>query len=101
MMVDPKLICLTPCRNEAWVIDIHLKAASLWADHIIVGDQMSDDGTREIVARYAKAILVDNHAQGYDEGERHRVSLRRRGGFLVRRFFLLLIRTRFYPLTGP
>jgi hypothetical protein len=70
----PRFICLTPCRNEGWLIDNHLKAASRWADAIVVGDQMSDDDTREIVqAHGSKAILVDNTSQGYDEGERHRV----------------------------
>lgn len=52
----------------------HLKAASAWADAIVVGDQMSDDDTREIVRAHGpKALLVDNAAEGYDEGERHRV----------------------------
>jgi hypothetical protein len=74
-MSETKVICLTPCRNENWVIDIHLKAASRWADHIIVGDQISDDGTRETVQRYPKASIVDNRGKGYDEGERHRVVL--------------------------
>jgi hypothetical protein len=72
-MPETKVICLTPCRNENWIIDIHLKAASQWADHIIVGDQISDDGTRDTVRRYPKACLVDNYGKGYDEGERHRV----------------------------
>jgi hypothetical protein len=74
-MPATKVICLTPCRNEHWVIDTHLKAASRWADHIIVGDQNSNDGTRETVRHYPKACIVDNHGEGYDEGERHRVVL--------------------------
>jgi len=74
MSSSPRFICLTPCRNEGWVIGNHLKAASAWADAIVVGDQMSDDDTREIVQAHGpKAILADNKAKGYDEGERHRV----------------------------
>ena len=74
MSQPTRFVCLTPCRNEGWVIANHLKAASTWADAIVVGDQMSDDDTREIVrARAPKAILADNTAKGYDEGERHRV----------------------------
>jgi len=72
-MSKTKVICLTPCRNESWVIDIHLNAASQWADYIIVGDQTSDDGTRETVRRYPKACLVDNHCKGYDEEQGKRV----------------------------
>ena len=74
---EPQIICLTPCKDEAWFIDTFLAAASCWADHIVVGDQMSTDGMREIVRRYPKAILVDNHGIGYDEGERHRVVFER------------------------
>jgi hypothetical protein len=74
-MPATKVICLTPCRDENWVIDIHLKAASQWADHIIVADQLSDDGTRETVRRHPKACLVDNHGKGHDDGERHRLVL--------------------------
>ena len=74
MTNTPRFICLTPCRNEGWVIGNHLKAASAWADAIVVGDQMSDDDTRDIVKGHGpQALLVDNKADGYDEGERHRV----------------------------
>lgn len=68
-----RFICLTPCRDESWVIGTHLQAASQWADSIVVGDQKSTDGTREIVRQFDKALLADNAADGYDEGERHRV----------------------------
>jgi Glycosyl transferase family 2 len=74
-MLETKVICLTPSRNENWVIGIHLKAASHWSDQIIVADQLSDDGTRETVARYPKARLVDNCGKGHDDGERHRILL--------------------------
>jgi len=57
------------------VIDIHLKAASQWANHIIVADQLSDDGTRETVRRYPKACLVDNNGKGSNTGERYRIVL--------------------------
>ena len=71
----PKIICVTPVRNEAWTLDRLLAAASLWADHIVIGDQHSTDDTRAIAVRYPKVILAENHGEGYDEGERHRVIL--------------------------
>ena len=40
----PLLIDLTPVFNEAWVLPAFLKATSLWADYIIIADQMSTDG---------------------------------------------------------
>ena len=47
----PLLVVLTPVRNEAWVLHAFLKATSLWADHIIIADQMSTDGSRDIYIR--------------------------------------------------
>ena len=56
----PLIIVITPVRNEAWVLDAFLACASSWADHIILADQHSTDGTREIAARYDKVMVVDN-----------------------------------------
>lgn len=53
-MNRPILIVLTPVFNEAWILPAFLKATSLWADYIIIADQMSTDGTREIIADFAK-----------------------------------------------
>ena len=59
-MNRPLLVVLTPVRNEAWILPAFLKATSLWADHIIIADQMSTDGSRDIYPQYEKVILVDN-----------------------------------------
>lgn len=72
-MSTPKLICLTPIKNEAWILERFLKCASTWADHIIVADQASDDGSREIARRFPKVILVENTATTYDERSRQRL----------------------------
>jgi len=61
--MKPKLICLTPVRNEAWVLDAFLTATSLWADHIIIADQNSTDGSREIYKKYPKATVIENNMQ--------------------------------------
>lgn len=58
--VSPLLVVLTPVRNEAWILHAFLKATSLWADYIIIADQMSTDGSREIYSQYEKVIVVDN-----------------------------------------
>jgi hypothetical protein len=71
----PTIICLTPVRNEAWILDVFLKCASLWADHIIIADQHSTDGSRDIALRYPKVILVDNDSAVYDEYSRQRILL--------------------------
>ena len=82
---------MTPTRNEAWVIRAFLECNSLWADYIIIADQMSTDGTREIIAEYinewnsinithhtshithrhkADVIMIDNTNPEFNEAER-------------------------------
>lgn len=63
----PPLIVVTPIRNEAWVLEAFLACASSWADHIILADQHSTDGSREIAAQYPKVTLVDNDAAEMDQ----------------------------------
>ena len=66
----PLLIVMTPVRNEAWVLHAFLRATSLWADYIIVADQMSTDGSRDIYPQYDKVILIDNTNPNFNEAER-------------------------------
>ena len=79
-MDKPIHIVMTPTRNEAWVIRAFLECNGLWADYIIICDQMSTDGTREIVTEYiekwkeeggkCKVILIDNTNPEFNEAER-------------------------------
>ena len=73
MVTNVKVVCLTPVRNEAWVLDRFLKATSLWADVIIVADQMSTDGSREIAVKYPKVVLIDNDTEDFNEPERQKL----------------------------
>lgn len=81
----PLLVVLTPVFNEAWILSAFLKATSLWADYIIVADQMSTDGSREIYEDFAtresiiesqehrcKLIVIDNPRK-----EMHQAATRR------------------------
>ena len=63
----PTMIVITPVRNEAWVLDAFLTCTSSWADYIILADQHSNDGTREIAAKYEKVILIDNPTKEWHE----------------------------------
>lgn len=72
-MNKPLLICMTPVRNEAWVLNAFLKATSLWADYIIIADQNSTDGSREIALTYPKVILVENNNPNFNEAERQKI----------------------------
>jgi hypothetical protein len=68
-----KIICMTPIKNESWILDKFLSAASVWADHIIVADQYSDDDSKEIALKYPKVILIENNCESYDEVGRQRL----------------------------
>jgi len=69
-MSKPLLICMTATRNYGWVTSAFLKANSLWADYIIIADQHSTDGTREMALQYPNVILLDNDNLNYSETER-------------------------------
>lgn len=76
-MSRPLLIVITPVRNEAWVLDAFLTHTSSWADYIIIVDQHSTDGSREIASRYEKVILLDNPTQEWFEVEARSLLLER------------------------
>lgn len=73
MNQNTTLICLTPVKNESWILHRFLKSASLWADHIIIADQNSTDNSREITLQYPKVILIENNAKEYNELERQQL----------------------------
>jgi glycosyltransferase involved in cell wall biosynthesis len=66
-MNKPQIFCLTPVKNEAWILERFLKCADLWADRIIISDQGSTDGSREIAQQFPKVTVLDNTAKEFDE----------------------------------
>lgn len=66
----PLLICLTATRNYGWITKAFLEANTKWADYIIIVDQMSEDGTREMASQYDNVIILDNHDLSYSETKR-------------------------------
>ncbi len=55
-----KVIALLPVKNEAWIIEHTLASLSGFCDVILVNDQQSIDGTREIAARFPKAVWIES-----------------------------------------
>lgn len=70
MNSQPIHIVMTPVRNEAWVLKAFLEATSRWADYIIIANQMSTDGSRDIYKQYPKVIVIDNKNPNFNEAER-------------------------------
>jgi hypothetical protein len=66
----PAVICITPVRNEAWILERFIRAALMWADRIVIVDHASDDGSREIAARFEQVTLVPYDEEAFDEPER-------------------------------
>jgi glycosyltransferase involved in cell wall biosynthesis len=103
-MGRPTIICLTPVLNEAWILDRFLKCSSLWADHIIIADQGSTDGSREIACRFPKVILIDNKSRTFNEAERQQLLLARAREVSGPKFLLALDADEFLSanfLTSP
>ena len=69
----PLIVCLTPVKDEAWILPRFLRCAASWADHVIVADQGSIDDSRAIVQNCAKTKLINNPGDRYDEGARQRL----------------------------
>jgi len=67
----PILIVLSCTRNYGWVTRAFLEGNLHWADYIVIVDQMSTDGTREMCAEYGdKVIIVDDPDMTYKESTR-------------------------------
>lgn len=76
-MVRPTIVCIMPVKNEAWILERSLSCASRWADHIVIADQCSTDGSQDIARRFAKVVLVDNVSEDYSEAERQDLLLKK------------------------
>ena len=73
VLLAAQVICVTPVRNEAWILERFLTSASLWADRIVVADQGSEDASRDIALRFPKVTLLENPSDRYDEVARQRL----------------------------
>lgn len=72
-MEKPLVICLTPIKDEAWILERFLRCASVWADRIIVADQQSKDGSKEIARSFSKVALIENKSETFNEPERQQL----------------------------
>lgn len=70
-----KIICLTPVKNEAWILETFLQCTSVWADYIIIADQGSTDTSVEIAKKFEKVILIENKSGEYNEEARQKLLL--------------------------
>jgi hypothetical protein len=64
-MSKPVVICLMPVKNEVDLLPITLPIISQYSDVIIIADQMSDDGSREVYKKFPKVKVIDNLREGH------------------------------------
>ena len=57
-------------------MELFLKCVSVWADCIIIADQGSTDGSREIAQKFPKVTLIDNPSHELREAERQQLLLK-------------------------
>lgn len=87
---NSRRICVTPVRNEAWIIDLFLAAAKTWATDVVVADQRSTDGTLERLQRTPGVSVVVNDSPVFDEVHRQRLLLTRAREFAGKRILIAL-----------
>jgi glycosyltransferase involved in cell wall biosynthesis len=66
----PKIVVITPIRNESWILDRFLCTTSYFADHIIIADQNSTDNSVEICKKYPKVTLIGSDSDEWIEAAR-------------------------------
>lgn len=70
MNTSRKIVVLTPVKNEAWILNSFLSVCSTFADHILIADQQSTDGSLDIYPNFPKVTLVKNENPDFNEAER-------------------------------
>ncbi len=75
MASRPTVICVTPVKDEAWILERFLQCASRWADHIVIADQGSTDSSRAIAKSFPKVRVIDYPPTAFDEPQRRRALL--------------------------
>jgi glycosyltransferase involved in cell wall biosynthesis len=68
--LTPKIVVLTPVKNEEWILERFLSVTSQFADRIIIADQNSTDNSVSICKKYPKVTLIRNHSDDFNEAER-------------------------------
>lgn len=75
MKQERPLLIVTSCtRNYGWVTRAFLEGNTRWADYIVIVDQMSTDGTREMCAEYKNVVIVDDPDMTYKENTRAKMA---------------------------
>ena len=70
MNSERRVVVICPVKNESWIIQEFLNAASSFADHIILGDHGSTDNTVQLASQNSKVTIVASKQSGFEEAAR-------------------------------
>lgn len=70
MTTRPRIIVLTPVKNEEWILKLFLDVTTRFADMVVVADQHSSDATVDICRKYSSVHVIHNEDTTYDERSR-------------------------------
>jgi hypothetical protein len=97
-MKPQKVICLMPVKNEASVLPQTLAVISEYCDIIIIADQMSTDGSRELYKKFPKVLVIDNVRKGHSNEVRWDL-LKKAREFGANNFIICLDADEYIPST--
>jgi hypothetical protein len=70
-MSNTNIICITPIKNESWILRNFLECAKRWADIVIIGDNRSGDDSVSIARSFGCPVI--DLGPAYDEANRRRL----------------------------
>lgn len=73
LMSNTNVICVVPVKNESWVLSQFIESAKSWANHIIVLDDDSADGSGHIARQYDGVKVISRRDPPFDEDVRRRI----------------------------
>lgn len=68
-----KVVLICAVRNEEQYLKRHLPAWQLFADHVIIADQHSEDNTCQVIKGFDNVTILDNADEDYHEGNRNKL----------------------------
>ncbi len=69
------MVVTVPVRDEAANLPRLLATTLLWADHVVIADQGSSDGSAELARSFPGVTVVDNPSRSYGEDARQQILL--------------------------
>lgn len=67
---DRQIVALVPIKDEAHLLEVFLGLTLQFADHVILADQGSSDGSRSIAEKFDAVTVIENNSALFDNAAR-------------------------------